>query len=33
LVKDRDIKMSLGTDDIVKEDALPEDWDAISIVS
>jgi len=24
--------MSLGRDDIVKEDELPEDWDAISIV-
>jgi len=33
LVKDGDIKMSVGTDDIVKEDELPEDWDAISIVS
>ena len=32
LVKDGDIKMSLGRDDIVKEDELPEDWDAISIV-
>ena len=31
LVKDEDIKMSLGRDDIVKEDKLPEDWDAISI--
>jgi hypothetical protein len=33
LVKDGDIKMSVGTDDIVKEDELPEDWDAILIVS
>ena len=33
LVKDGDIKMSIGTDDIVKEDELPEDWDAISVVS
>jgi hypothetical protein len=29
LVKDGDIKMSLSTDNIVKEDKLPEDWDAI----
>jgi hypothetical protein len=33
LVKDGDIKMSLGRDDIVKEDELPEHWDAISIAS
>ena len=33
LVKDRDIKMSLGRDDIVKEDELPEHWDVILIVS
>ena len=32
LVKDGDIKMSLGRDDIVKEDELPEDWDVILIV-
>jgi hypothetical protein len=33
LVKDGDIKMFVGTQDIVgEEDDLPEDWDAISVV-
>ena len=33
LVKDSDIKMSVGKDDVVgKEEDLPENWDAITLV-
>jgi hypothetical protein len=34
LVKDSDIRMFVGKDDIVgEEDDLPENWDAITAVS